>query len=158
MARPRRYTKKALRGAVERYFDSISREIEITEKVDSGKKDSYGHVIWDTVPVKNKLGEVATAMEYLIPPTIGSLCIHLGINSSTWSRWSDPEKYPEYVEIVEDVRQRMIVWRQEQVLTRKHIAGLIWDLETNYNAGKKEDKRDSKPDMVVTGLPEEFRV
>ena len=158
MARPRKYTKKALREAVQGYFDSISREITITEKVDNGKRDNYGHVIWDTVPVQNKLGNVAKATEYLVPPTLTGLCLHLGINSSTWSRWSDPKKYPEFAEIIEDVQQRMIVWRQEQVLIRKHIAGLIWDLETNWAAKQKDDKRDSKPDMVVTGLPEEFKV
>lgn len=158
MARPKKYTRKALREAVERYFDSISREIEITEKVDSGKRDSYGHVIWDTVPVENKLGEVAKATEYLVPPTLGGLCSFLEIDQSTWSRWNDKKKYPSYAEIIEDVRQRMIVWRQEQVLTRKHIAGLVWDMETNWGAKQKNEKQDDKPDMVVTGLPEEFKV
>ena len=158
MGRPRKYSKKALREAVQGYFDSISREITITEKVDSGKRDSYGHTIWDTVPVKNKLGELAKATEYLVPPTLGGLCAFLKIDQSTWSRWSDPENYPEFAEIIEDVQLKMVVWRQEQLLTRKHIAGLIWDLETNWAAKQRDEKRDSKPDMVVTGLPEEFKV
>lgn len=158
MARKKTYTKKTLREAVERYFASITREVELTEKVDSGKRDSYSHVIYNTVKIKNNLGDVAKATEYLVPPTLSGLCVHLGINSSTWSRWSDPEKYPEYGEIIEDVRQRMIVWRQEQVLTRKHIAGLIWDMETNWGAKQKDERQDSKPDMVVSGLPEEFKV
>lgn len=158
MARPKKYTKKALKETVDRYFASISREVTITEQVTTGKKDSYGHEIYETVPVKNSLGEVATCVEFLVPPTLTGLCLQLGINSSTWSRWSDPEKYPEYGEIIEDVRQRMIVWRQEQVLTRKHIAGLIWDMETNWGAKQKDERQDSKPDMVITGLPEEFKV
>lgn len=146
MARPRRYTKKALREAVQGYFDSISREITIMEKVDNGKRDSYGHVIWDQEPVKNKLGDVAKATEYLVPPTLGGLCAFLKIDQSTWSRWCDKDAYPEYQDIITQTRERLLTWRQEQVLLRKDVKGLIWDLETNYGCGQKTDK---VPQMTV---------
>lgn len=139
MGRKKAYTERTLRAAVKKYFSSITREVELTEKVDSGRKDDKGHVIWDTVKVKNNLGQVATVTEYLVPPTLGGLCQYLKINGSTWSRWSDPKKYPEFEEIIEDVKERMTTWRMEQVATRKDVKGLIWDLETNYGCGKQQN-------------------
>lgn len=139
MGRKKAYTEKTLRAAVKKYFSSITRTVELTEKVDSGCKDDKGHVIWETVKITNDLGKVATVTEYLVPPTVGSLCRHLKINASTWSRWSDPKKYPEFEEIIEDVMERMTTWRKEQVVLRKDVKGLIWDLETNYGCGKDQN-------------------
>lgn len=139
MGRKKAYTEKTLRKAVNKYFSSITREVELTEKVDSGRKDKDGHVIYNTVPIINGLGEVAKVTEYLVPPTVGGLCRHLKINASTWSRWSDAKKYPEFEEIIEDVMERMTTWRKEQVVLRKDVKGLIWDLETNYGCGKDQN-------------------
>ena len=146
VARPKKYTKKALKEAVERYFDSITREVELTEKIDSGKRDDHGHVIYDTVKITNKLGEVATATEYLVPPTLGGLCSFLKIDQSTWSRWSDKDTYPEFEQIITKTKERLLTWRQEQVLLRKDVKGLIWDMETNYGCGQKKE---TVPQMAV---------
>lgn len=137
MAGRRKYSKKALGEAVQAYFDGITREVEIKERVDSGKRDSYGHVIWDLVPVKNKLDEVAKMTEYLVPPTIGGLCLHLGISYATWSRWHYGEENEDIAGILDNVRDRMLAWRMEQVLSRKDVKGLVWDLEVNYGVGTK---------------------
>lgn len=157
VGRPRKYSRAALEAAVQTYFDSITRVVDITEKVDSGKRDSYNHVIWETVPVKNNLGEIAKRVEFLVPPTIEGLCLHLGIHSSTWTRWRDPAKYKSFKKIIEYVDDRMIAWRKEQVLIRKDVKGLIWDLEVNHGCGQKDKHTDNKPDMLVEGLPEEFK-
>lgn len=152
MSRPKKYTGKALSKAVERYFDSITREIAITEKVDNGKRDSYGHVIYDTVPVKNKLGEVAKATEYLVPPTLEALCLYLGIVSSTWARWRDKDKYPEFQKIIELVDERIVGWLKEQVVTRDKVTGVVWALQVNYGCGKQDNKlgdTDDRPHGVV---------
>ena len=57
MGRPKKYTERTLRKAVEAYFDSITREVAMTEKVDTGRKDADGHKIFENVPVINKRGE-----------------------------------------------------------------------------------------------------
>ena len=150
MGVPKKYSKKALREAVQAYFDSITREIDITERVPTGKLDSWGHPVYEIVKVENKLGQVAKRTEYLVPPTLGGLCIHLGIVNSTWSRWSDPDKYPEYEiyrDIVADVRQRLLTWRQEQVVTRKDVKGLVWDMEVNFGCNQKAD---TTPKLQIT--------
>lgn len=137
MGRRRTYSKRALGEAVQAYFDSITREVTIKERVDNGKRDSYGHIIWDLVPVKNNLGEVAKMTEYLVPPTIGGLCLHLGISYATWSRWSNDDNHKDIHPIIEKVRDRMLAWRMEQVLSRKDVKGLVWDMEVNYGVGTK---------------------
>ena len=139
MGRKKVYTERSLRTAVNKYFSSITREVELTEKVDSGRKDKDGHVIYINQPITNSLGEIAKVTEYLVPPTIGSLCRYLKINASTWSRWTDDKKYPEFQEIIEDVMERMTTWRKEQVVLRKDVKGLIWDLETNYGCNKQQN-------------------
>lgn len=146
MGAPKKYSKKALKAAVQAYFDSITREVTITERKDSGKRDKYGHVIYDVVPVENKLGQIAKTTEYLVPPTLGGLCIHLGIVNSTWSRWCNETEHPEYKEIIDDVKERLLTWRQEQVVSRKNVKGVIWDLEVNFGCGQKKE---SAPQMTV---------
>jgi len=155
MGRPRKYTKKSLSEAVEQYFDSITREVDVTEKIDSGKRDSYGHVIWKTVKVTNKLGEVAKVTEYLVPPTLGGLCAFLKVDQSTWSRWSDADQFPEFEKIIGQVKERLLTWRQEQVLLRKDVKGLIWDMETNYGCGKKADTA-PKLSVILQGELEKY--
>lgn len=151
VGRKKEYTERTLRTAVNKYFASITRKVELTEKVDSGRKDKQGHVIYNTVPIMNSLGEIATVTEYLVPPTLGGLCRYLKIHASTWSRWEDTKKYPEFQEIIEDVMERMTTWRKEQVVLRKDVKGLIWDLETNYGCVKPDNKMpgDDKPHGVV---------
>ena len=139
MGAQKKYSKKALRAAVQAYFDSITREVVIQERVDTGEKDSWGHPVYKLVPVKNKLGQEAKRTEYLVPPTLGGLCIHLGITNSTWTRWRDKDAYPEYQAIIERVDERLITWRKEQVVSRKDVKGLIWDLEVNFGCGKNAE-------------------
>ena len=136
MAQKKKYSQKALKEAVEKYFASITREVVITEKVDSGKKDAWGHTVYETREVINSLGEVAKRTEYLVAPTLEGLCLHLGIVGSTWNRWKDKKKYPEYQKILDHVYERLIAWRKEQVVIRDKVAGIVWDLETNYGCVK----------------------
>lgn len=149
MGRKKIYTEKTLRKAVNKYFASITREVELTEKVPTDQKDDKGHTIFETRKILNALGEVATMTEYLVPPTIGGLCRHLGIVASTWSRWTDKEKYPEFQEIIEEVMDRLLTWRKEQVVMRKDVKGLIWDLEVNFGCGKQEKIVDDRPSGVI---------
>ncbi len=67
VGRPRKYTERTLKRAVEEYFDSITREVGLTEKVDTGKKDADGHKVFENVPVINKRGEQVKITEYLVP-------------------------------------------------------------------------------------------
>lgn len=132
---PRKYkTAKALRLAVERYFDSITREVTVTEKKDSGQRDENGHVIYEDVPVINKLGEEVIVTEYIVPPTVQGIAEFLGIHRSTWDNYCDPDKHPEFFDTTTRARGRMRAWREEQILTRpgKDVKGIIFDLQNNF--------------------------
>lgn len=142
MSRPRgsnKYTKKALERAVREYFDSISREVEMTERVDSGQKDDKGHVIWNVEKVKNKLGEPVVVTEFLVPPSVQGLCRHLGIHRSTWWEYSDHQQHPEFAPICARAKDVMQGYREEQLLTRpgKDVRGIVFDLENNYGYAEK---------------------
>lgn len=134
VARPKKYTERTLKKAVEAYFDSITREVPLTENVDTGEKDRSGHKIYEVKPVYNKRGEQVTITEYLVPPTVGGLCEHLKIHRSTWAEYSDPEIHPEFSDTTTRARGRMREYLEQQLLTRpgKDIKGVIFSLENNY--------------------------
>lgn len=114
MARERKFkTSKALRAAAEKYLDSISRTVEVTEQVPTGNLDDKGHMIMEEKAVVNDRGEVIRAREYLIPPTVVGLCLHLGIHRSTWARWCDHQAHPELEEATEWVNSILRLWNEE---------------------------------------------
>lgn len=149
MGRQKKYTGSTLRKAVDNYFRSISRVVKTTEKVNTGKKDKSGHAIFEDKPVMNCLGKQVEYIEFVVPPTVGGLCEFLGIHRSTWAEYCDPEKYPEFSDTVTHARGRLQGWREEQLLIRKDVNGIKFDLENNYGYREKRS-------VEVTGGVEEF--
>lgn len=142
MGRPKgtkKYTKKTLERAVQEYFDSISREVELTEKIDTGQKDKDGHVIYENRAIVNKLGQPMKVTEFLVPPNVQDLCDHLVIHRSTWWEYSDSQKNPELAEVCAWVKDVFLGYREKQLLTRpgKDIKGIVFDLENNYGYAEK---------------------
>ena len=133
MSRRKKYTAKTLEKAVAAYFDSITREKDVTEAVDTGKRDRYGHVIFKSVPVTNKLGDPVRMTEYLVPPSVMDLCDRLGINRSTWADYAKEDENPELAPIVRDVRDRMRAWNERELVTRsgRDVKGIIFNLHRN---------------------------
>ena len=117
MSRPRKYTPNTLKKAVNGYFDSISRLVPLTEKRNTGRKDSDGHVIYEEVPVLK----------------------HLGIHRSTWADYCDAQLHPEFSDTTTHARGRMRAWLEEQLLTRKDVKGIVFDLQNNYGYHDKKE-------------------
>lgn len=110
--RPKKYTRKGLEKAVEGYFASISRDA----------------------------GGEAWAAEYKRPPTVGGLCLYLGIDRSTWQNYADRRLHPELQEITAYAKMRMETYLEEQLLTReKNVQGLIFNLQNNYGWREKRE-------------------
>lgn len=137
MARPKKYTKKSLDEAVNRYFASITRTVTVTERVETGKKDSKGHMIYERRPVINSLGEETKVLEYIVPPTVGGLCAYLGIHRSTWADYCDPKLHSEFSDTTTRARGYLRAWLEEQLLTRKDVKGIIFDLQNNHGYSEK---------------------
>ena len=53
----------------------------------------------------------------------------------------DPDKNPEFVEITQQVYERMKAWNERELLTRpgKDIKGIVFNLENNYGYRERHD-------------------
>ena len=89
-------------------------------------------MIYEEVPVLNRLGVQATVLEYLVPPTVGGLCELVGIHRSTWAVYCDAQLHPVFSDTTTHARGRMRAWLEEQLLTRKDVKGIVFDLQNNY--------------------------
>lgn len=141
MGRQKKYTARTLSRAVDAYFDSITREVEVTERVDTGKRDRQGHQIFETRPVTNKLGQTVRKTEYLVPPSVRELCCFLGITIATWANYADPGKHPELAGVVREACERMKAWNERELVTRpgKDVRGIIFNLQANYGYGVRAE-------------------
>ena len=139
MARPKKYTKKTLAEAVERYFASITRIVAVTEMVDTGMRDDKGHKVYERAAVKNSLGEEAKVEEYIVPPTVGALCEYLQIHRSTWADYCDHNLHPEFSDTTTRARGRLRAYLEQQLLIRKDVKGIIFDLQNNHGYSEKRE-------------------
>lgn len=137
MGRPKKYTKKTLDEAVTRYFASITRVVTVTELIETGERDDKGHKIFERKPITNSLGEEAKAEEYIVPPTVGGLCEFLQIHRSTWAEYCDREQHPEFSDTTTRARGRLRTYLEQQLLVRKDVKGIIFDLQNNHGYSEK---------------------
>ena len=124
--RPRKYgSAKALGDAVMAYFDSIS----YTEVMMRGDE-----------PVLSDGGKPIKFRVYVRPPTVGGLCIYLGIDRSSWNNYCDRELHPEFEDITNYARTLMESYLEEQlVLREKSTQGIQFNLENNFGWKKKKE-------------------
>lgn len=136
--RPRKYkTGMALRREIDRYFGSITRTVTATERIPTGERDSKGHEIYRIQDIVNDLGEPIRYKEYVIPPSIGGLCLFLGISKQTWSEYCGIE---EFIEPTTRARARVEAYLEEQLTTReKNVQGIVFNLQHNYGWKEKRD-------------------
>lgn len=137
MARPKKYTRKTLAEAVNRYFASITRVVPVTEMIETGQRDDKGHKVYERRAVVNSLGEEAMVDEYIVPPTVGALCEYLGIHRSTWAEYCDHELHPEFSDTTTRARGRLRAYLEQQLLVRKDVKGIIFDLQNNHGYAEK---------------------
>ena len=130
-------TSKALMRQVQQYLDSISRTVEVTEQIPTGEVDEKGRPMYERRVVYNDRGESIRTREYLIPPTITGICLHLGITLGTWKQWCDHRTHPELEEATEWVTGILQAWSEEQLLTRKDVRGVVFHLQNNHGYAQK---------------------
>ena len=141
MSKQKKFTARSRAKAGDAYFDSITREVEVTEQVDTGRRDGQGRRVFETRPVTNKLGQTVRVTEYLVPPSVRELCCSLGITRATWANYADPDKHPELAGVVEEARERMRAWNERELVTRpgKDVRGIIFNLQANYGCGARTE-------------------
>ena len=139
MGAPKKYDEVTLARAVKKYFKSITREKQLTEKRPTGQKDKMGHEIYEEVVVLNGLKKPVTVTEYLIPPTVGGLSEFLGIHRDTWNSYCDHEKHPEFSDTTTYARGRIHAYLEQEMLTRqgRDLKGIIFNLENNFGYSER---------------------
>ena len=85
----KRWSARSLRAGVDRYFSSISRTVEATERVETGPKT------FEERPILSDAGEPIRYREYVVAPTLWGLCESLGIAPAEWERLCDRSLHPE---------------------------------------------------------------
>ena len=162
MGRYKKYrSDKALREAVEGYFASISRVRQVMEERRTGKLDRYGHFAVEWVPVLDGRGQPMTEREFVLPPTVGGLCAHLGISRETWAQYCDRKRNPQFADTTEWAREQLLSWRKKELMTRsgKDVRGLLFDLQANYGIGGKDASAPSgqrEDDPITAAIREEL--
>ena len=124
--RPKKYTKKGLREAIERYFRSISRTIPA--------RDDTGGII------RNDDGEEIKVVQFVVPPSVTGMCLYLGIDRSTWQNYADAALHPELAGICQGARTRIEAYLEQELLTReKGVQGIIFNLQNYFGWKQKQE-------------------
>lgn len=157
MGKEPKYKPEELEAAVEDYFAGITRMVTVTEMVDSGKKDNFGHAILEPRDVINSKGEKVRELEYILPPTMGGLYKHLGISPSTWAAYAERKRYAE---IVKRARGRVYEYLQGETLKRpdKLLGGIMFNIENNFPEfapRKQMDWREQEMRLIKAELEQE---
>ncbi len=131
MAAKRRFTPRSLEKAVDRYFASIRRTAAATERIETGPKT------FEERPILSDTGEPILCREYVVAPTVWGLCEALGVTPAEWNRLCDRREHPEFQDAVQRASGLMREWREQSLLTRKDVRGLIYHLQ-NHLGGLDE--------------------
>lgn len=111
--------------AVNGYFASISRTVEATERIETGAKTFVEQTILSDA------GEPIRYREYVVPPTVWGLCEYLGITPKIWNGYCDPKRHPEMQDAVLRACGLMREWKEQALLTRKDVRGIIYHIQNN---------------------------
>lgn len=156
IGRPRKYqSAKALKKAVDAYWDSISYKIPAVVSTPTGEVDEKGNVKYVTRMLTEQtggLGAPKTVVKYLEPPSVAALCLYLGISRSTWSAYRADEELGQVVVYWDARYEAYLVDRLE---TGKHIAGVIFNLEHNFGWKHRQEigmDRETRRAVSASGM------
>lgn len=150
MARKKYTPKKLEKAFFEEFLPSVARTVVLTERKATGRKDYYGHDVYEDVPIKNDRGDVMTSMEFPGGLTKEMMYSALGISSSTWSNYQNDENYREVTDQINAVFTGYLNRRLE-TSDGKAAQGLIFILKSCYG---QTDKIEVKATTVGMTLEE----
>ena len=151
MGAPKKYkTARALKKAVDAYFDGITRVKPLTEMVPTGALDKYGHPVCEPKEVVNRLGKPVMVEEFLLPPSWSDLATFLGVHRSTLTAWRSEEDYPEFSDTAMWAWGRIHAYLERESLTRegKDLKGVLFNLENNFGYKERLEVQSSVEDYL----------
>lgn len=163
----KKYKAATFRRGCEAYFASISYRRPVTRPEmildDDGCPvlDDYGHTRYKQAPVITADGNEAWETCWIEPPSIQALCLHLGIDASTFSRYQkqDPED-PDGEKLAEAARlakARVEAYLISRLEDKGAANGTKFNLQHNFGwmEKKQEDSNSgagsSKIEEQLTG-------
>lgn len=133
IGRPKKYkSAKALKDAVDAYWESISYQVPAVVSTPTGEVDEKGGVRWATKLLtdgRDGTGKPKSVVKYLEVPSVAALLLYLGVSRSTWSTYRADERMGAVVEYWDARYEAYLVDRLE---TGKHIQGVIFNLQHNF--------------------------
>lgn len=146
----KKYTAAAFSRGCKAYFDSISYRRPVTRPEmildDDGCPvlDDYGHTRYKQVPIITADGKEAWETCWIEPPSIQALCLHLGIDASTFSRYQKPDpEDPDGEKLAEAARlakARVEAYLISRLEDKGAANGTKFNLQ--YNFGWMEKKQE----------------
>lgn len=152
---------RALRKAVDAYWDSISYHVPAVVSTPTGEVDEKGNVRYVTKMLTEQAGgygEPKTMVKYLEPASVPALLLYLGISKSTWSAYRADEKLGQVVAYWDARYEAYLVDRLE---TGKHIAGVIFNLEHNFGWKHRQEigmDRETRRAVSASGMTMEEKL
>jgi len=132
---PKKYPDhKLFKSKVQRYFNSISRDVPLTKSVNMEMKDKKGNNIYVDRPVLDNLKKPIILTEFVKEPGIVGLCNYLSITRDTLIEY---EKREEFIDTISRARQIILERKLERVNTVKNPRGIMFDLSANYGMHEK---------------------
>ena len=149
----KKYKAAAFRRGCEAYFASISYRIPLTRNEPvmnedgTPKLDAYGHATYKPVQVRTADGKDAWETCWTEPPSIQGLCLHLGIDASTFSRYqkTDPED-PDGGKIAEAAKlakARVEAYLISRLEDKSAANGTKFNLQHNFGWMDKKQEENS---------------
>lgn len=154
VGRKRKMTARMLDKRIKEYFESITSERPMLRMVpalmedDDGKLcgvlDEFGHEKMVFEPVIAKNGKQAMETEWIRPPSIIDLCLHLGVDRTTFYRWCNPEgeqdeEAEEFCNIATRARGRIEAYLTARTEDKNAARGAIANLEANFGWKRKRE-------------------
>lgn len=147
--RPKKYTAAGFQRACEAYFDSICYREKRLKRVmvmnDDGTPamDDKGHIRHRYEQVKTADGKLAYETVWIEPPSLTGLCLYLGIDRATFSRYGTydpehPEESEKFCNTVTRARGRVEAYLESRLEDKSAARGAIFNLQQNF--GWKERK------------------
>lgn len=154
MGRKRKMTARMLDKRIKEYFESITSERQMLRMVPAlmedadgklcGVLDEFGHAKMVFEPVIAKNGKQAMETIWIRPPSIIDLCLHLGVDRTTFYRWCNPEGEPdeeaeEFCNIATRARGRIEAYLTARTEDKNAARGAIANLEANFGWKRKRE-------------------
>ena len=163
----KKYKAATFRRGCEAYFASISYRRPVTrpemilDDDDCPVLDDYGHTRYKQVPIITADGKEAWETCWIEPPSVQALCLHLGIDASTFSRYQKPDpEDPDGEKLAEAARlakARVEAYLISRLEDKDAANGTKFNLQHNFGwmEKKQEDSNSgagsSKIEEQLTG-------